>query len=209
MYDYQMDRYLQQRGDTGRDVPLLEVDDHPYVSYGKGAVAMYTLREQIGVEAVNTALRRFLEKYRRSGPPYATSLDLYAELRAVTPPSRQYLLTDLFETITLWEMKTQRAAARRLGDGTYEVTLDVVAQKMRANGIGVEIPTPMDDFIEVGVFAAEKDAPLYLAQHRIHSGKQTIRVLVPREPSRAGLDPYRKLIERERGNNVVAVESAK
>jgi ABC-2 type transport system permease protein len=207
VYDYQMDRYLRQRGETGRDVPLLEVEDHPYVSYGKGAVALYTLREHIGVEPVNAALRRFLEKYRRSGPPYATSLDLYAELRAVTPPSLHSLLTDLFETITLWELRTQRATTRRLSDGKYEVTLDVVAQKMRANGIGVETPTPMNDLIEVGVFAAGKDDPIYLTRHRIRSGKQTIRVIVPREPSRAGVDPYRKLIERERGNNVVGVES--
>ncbi|HEX6094761.1 MAG TPA: hypothetical protein VF432_00450 [Thermoanaerobaculia bacterium] len=35
------------------------------------------------------------------GPPYPTSLDLYAELRAVTPPSLHSLLTDLFETMTL------------------------------------------------------------------------------------------------------------
>lgn len=209
VYDYQMDRYLQRRGETGRDVPLLEVDDHPHVSYGKGAVAMYTLREHIGVEPVNAALRRFLEKYRGSGPPYPTSLDLYAELRAVTPPSLHALLTDLFETITLWEVKTQNATARRRRDGKYEVTLDVLAQKMRANSVGVETPTPMDDFIEVGVFVSDNDAPIYMARHRIRSGKQTIRIIVPREPSRASVDPFRKLIERERGDNGMAITASK
>ena len=39
---------------------------------------------------------------------------------------------------------------------------------------------------------------LYLKQHRIRSGKQTIVLTVPRLPTRAGVDPYRKLIERER-----------
>jgi ABC-2 type transport system permease protein len=125
-------------------------------------VALYTSREHIGAEAVNVALRRFLEKYRRSGPPYPTSLDLYAELRAVTPPSLHYLLTDLFETITLWDVKTQSAAARRRPDGRYEVTLEVMAQKLRADGIGVETATPMNDFVEVGVFAPGKNDPLYL-----------------------------------------------
>ncbi len=208
VYDYQMDRYLQRRGELGRDAALLEVDEMPHVAYGKGAVALYTLREQLGVEPVNTALRHFLQKYRRSGPPYATSLDLYAELRAVTPPSLHPLLTDLFETITLWEVKTQHATARRTPDGTYEVTLDVLAQKLRADGIGVETPAPMDDLIEVGIFASGKDDPIYLARHRIRSGKQTIRILVPREPSRAAVDPYRKLIERERGDNAMAVKRA-
>ncbi len=205
VYDFQMNRYLQRRGETGKDVPLLEVDDHPHVSYGKGAVALYTLREHIGAEAVNGALRRFLEKYGRSGPPYATSLDLYAELRAVTPPALHYVLTDLFETITLWDVKTQNAAARRLADGKYEVTLEVIAQKLRADSIGVETATPMNDFVEVGVFAPGKNDPLYLVRHRIRSGKQTLRIVVPREPSRAGVDPYRKLIERERGDNVMDV----
>lgn len=206
VYDYQMNRYLTQRGETGRDVPLLEVDDHPHVSYGKGAVAMYTLREHIGAEAVNGALRRFLEKYHESGPPYATSLDLYTELRAVTPPSLHALLTDLFETITLWDVKTQSAAARRLPDGKYEVTLEVMAQKLRADGSGIETATPMNDLVEVGIFAPGKEDPIYLTRHRIRTGQQTIRIIVPQEPSRAGVDPYRKLIERERDDNVVDVE---
>jgi hypothetical protein len=48
-------------------------------------------------------------------------------------------------------------------------------------------------------------APLYLKQHRIRSGKGTITVVVARRPARAGVDPYRKLIERERDDNVKAV----
>jgi hypothetical protein len=46
-----------------------------------------------------------------------------------------------------------------------------------------------------------------LTRHRIHTGKQTLRIIVPQEPARAGVDPYRKLIERERGDNVVDVET--
>jgi ABC-2 type transport system permease protein len=202
VYDYQMNRYLTRRGETGTDVPLLEVDDHPHVSYGKGAVALYTLREHIGEEAVNRALRRFLEKYRGSGPPYPTSLDLYAELRAATPPSHHALLTDLFETMTLWDVKTQTATARRLPDGKYEVTLEVLAQKLRADASGIETPTPMNDLVDVAVFASGKTDAVSLSRHRIRSGKQTLRVIVPQQPSRVGVDPYGKLIERERGDNV-------
>jgi ABC-2 type transport system permease protein len=209
VYDYQMNRYLTQRAEYGRDVPLLEVEDHPYVSYGKGAVALYTLREHIGAEALNAALKRFLEKYRRHGPPYATSLDLYAELRAATPPELHSLLTDLFETITLWDLESKTATARRLPDGSYEVTLNVHAQKLRADGVGRETPTPMNDLVEVAVFAAGKDTPIYQARHRIRTGQQTLKILVPSEPSHAGLDPLGKLIERERGDNAVEVEKAR
>jgi hypothetical protein len=85
--------------------------------------------------------------------------------------------------------------------------LEVLAQKLRADRSGVETPTPMNDFVEIGVFAPEKTEPFYLTRHRIRSGKQTIRIIVPQEPSRAGVDPYRKLIERERGDNMVNMET--
>lgn len=50
--------------------------------------------------------------------------------------------------------------------------------------------------------------PLYLKRHRIRTGQQTIRMTVPREPARAGIDPYHKLIEREANDNLVRVEPA-
>jgi ABC-type transport system involved in multi-copper enzyme maturation permease subunit len=212
VYDFQMDRYLSRRAAFPRDVPLIDVEDHPHISYGKGAVAMYTLREHLGAETVNGVLRRFLEKHRGGGPPYPTSRDLVAELRAVTPDSLQYLLTDLFETVTLWDVKTQRATVRRTGTGAYEVTLDVVAKKLRADSVGREREVPMNDLIEIGVFAPGGERslrePLYLQRHRIHGGRQTIVVTVPRSPARAGIDPFHKLIDRDRENDVVAVVAA-
>lgn len=91
------------------------------------------------------------------------------------------------------------------------MTLDVEAKKVRADSIGRETETPMDDLVEIGVFApGEGDglgAPLYLKRHRIRSGKQTLRITVPREPGRAGIDPYRKLIDRERNDNVLELKA--
>lgn len=69
----------------------------------------------------------------------------------------------------------------------------------------------MDDLVEIGVFARGPDdgsgEPLYLERHRIRSGEQTIRITVPREPGRAGIDPHRMLIDRQRHDNVVEVEA--
>ncbi|HEX6292488.1 MAG TPA: M1 family aminopeptidase [Herpetosiphonaceae bacterium] len=210
VYDFQMDRYLRGRASQSREVPPLEVEDQPYIAYRKGAIALYALREHIGEEAVNTALRRYLEKYRDAGPPYPTSLDLYAELRAVTPDSLQDLLTDLFEEVTLWDVEAERAVVEPTGTGEFRVTLEVRSKKMRADAVGHETEVPMDDFVEIGVFAAgEGDglgAPLYLKRHRIRSGQQTITVTVPREPAYAGIDPYHLLIDLEMDNNIEEVK---
>jgi hypothetical protein len=212
VYDFYMERYLRGRATQAREVPVLEVEDQPYTAYRKGALALYTLRDHIGGDAVNGALRRYFEEYRDAVPPYPTSLDLYAELRTVTPDSLQPLLTDWFETITLWDVSTERVVVEPTGTGEYVVTLDVVARKMRADGEGNETEVPMEDLVEIGIFAPGEGGglgePLYLQRHRIRSGEQTIRITVAQEPAGAGIDPLRKLIDRRRDDNVVAVETA-
>ena len=57
----------------------------PYAAYRKGPFAMYALKEYVGEERVNQALRSLLAKHSGATPPLPTTLDLYAELQAVTP----------------------------------------------------------------------------------------------------------------------------
>jgi hypothetical protein len=212
-YAYELEHYLQNRRVfTNREVPLLDVENQSYLYYHKGAVAMYTLRDHIGEARVNAALRSFLGKHRAAVPPYPTSRDLYAELRAVTPDSLHPLLRDLFEDVVLTTVRAGEARAEPTGGGRYRVTLQVTATKVRADTIGRETEIPMNDLVEIGVFAGpQKDGapgePLYLRRHRIRAGAQTITVTVPRAPTRAAVDPYRKLIGRDAGDRVVEVKA--
>lgn len=207
-YDYNMQGYLSSRSVyTNREVPLLDVVNHPYVHYFKGAVAMYTMRERLGADAVNGALRRFRDRYAGANAPPPTSRALYAELRAITPDSLKPLLSDLFEQITIWDVRTDSVKAAPVGGGAWRVTLFVEASKARADSIGNQTPVEMDDLVEIGVFAgpagtASPGESLYLEQHRIRGGRQAIVVTVPRRPARAGIDPHRRFIERERDDNV-------
>lgn len=212
VYAFHLDRYLRGRATPSREVPLLEVTDQPYIAYRKGALAMYTLRERMGEEAVNAVLRRFVERFANGNRPYPTSLDLYGELRAAAPDSLHELLADLFETVTLWDVRSEEARVRRLASGEYEVEIDVFARKVRADSVGTETEVPMDELVDIGVYARGEDGtlgePLYLAPHRVRSGKHTIRVTVAGEPTRAGIDPMRKLIDRVGDNNVVGAKAA-
>jgi hypothetical protein len=165
---------------------------------------MYTLKEQIGEERVNAALRSFLDKHRNAGPPYATSIDLYRELRAVTPDSMKYLLVDLFETITLWDVRVRAARAEQIGDSAYRVTLDVVGKKVRADSMGVETEVTMSDLVEIAVFAG--NGRPYFERHRIGSGEQRITVTVSRKPESVGVDPYHNLIQRVKDGKVVTLD---
>jgi hypothetical protein len=78
-----------------------------------------------------------------------------------------------------------------------------------ADSIGRETDVPMNDLVEVGVFAAndtnQLGTPLYLERHRIKSGKQTIVMTVNKPPVRAGIDPFNKMIDRRREDNLRSV----
>jgi ABC-2 type transport system permease protein len=199
-------------GDRGKraDVPLLRASDH-FHQYTKGPLAMFAVSEYIGEDRVNRALRRLLDAHGSGARPLLTTLDLYRELHAVTPDSLQYLLHDLFQANTFWELETVAATAVQTGGGAWQVTLDVRARKTTIDKAGVETEVPMNDWVEVAVFAPFEESeasgrPLYLQKHRIRSGEQTIRVMVPREPARAGIDPHHLLIDLESDDNVERVK---
>ena len=196
-----------------RGEPLLRGLD-PYMSYRRGPFALYALSEYVGEERVNGALRRLYETHATAGAPLATTLDLYRELQAVTPDSLRYLLHDLFEVNTFWMLETDRATAKQARDGTWQVALEVRARKVVFDSAGAETGMPMDEQVEIGVFAAaeegagELSAPLHLVKHRIRSGRQTITVKVRGTPVLAGIDP-RHLLDWEEGeddDNIEVVE---
>ena len=195
--------YLVPR--TRANVPLLRASDQ-FLGYRKGPFALYALREYVGSDRVNGALRRLLESAAAKVTPLPTSLDLYRELQAVTPGELRPLLGDLFETNTFWELSTRHAAAEPTQSGHWQVTLDLHARKVRVDTAGIETEVPVDDLVEVGVFGGTPDAgsgkPLYLQRHRLRSGEQRVTVSVPDRPVRAGIDPRHLLIDVDGADNV-------
>ena len=81
------------------------------------------------------------------------------------------------------------------------------AHKFAADGKGVETPLPLDDWMEVGVFARKpgesesKERILFLEKRQITEAKGTFTVVVDGEPYEAGLDPNNKLIDRVSADN--------
>jgi len=193
--EYEMDRYLRGRGgEREKELPLMEVENQPYIHYRKGSVVMYALKEYIGEDSLNTALRRFAETVAYQEPPYTNSLELMAELEKVTPDSLSYLLDDLFRKITLYSNRTTEATYKELGNGKYEVTFQVEVEKFEADSTGSETAIPFNDFIDIGVYKkSEEDEkfgkPLYLERKRINRKENTFTVVVDELPYEAGIDP--------------------
>jgi ABC-2 type transport system permease protein len=212
---FQLDRYLESRGNGSIEEPLVRVEGQSYIHTRKGAVVMYLLQKRLGEDAVNRALRKLLEQYKFKGAPYPRSLDFIAALRAeATTAEQQALITDLFERITIYDLKVTQPTAVRRPDGKWDVTVPVEAKKFYADGKGAETETPLAEGIEVGLFTAEpgrgafhKSNVILMERQPIRSGRQVLKFTTNRRPTYAGVDPYNFYIDRNSADNVLPVTS--
>jgi ABC-2 type transport system permease protein len=190
------------------DVPLLETVD-PAKAYRKGPFAMYALREYIGEEKVNLALRNLLSKFPAGKQLFPTSLDFFRGLHVVTPDSLSYLLNDLFAVNTIWDLQARGATVERTGVRQWKVKLKYKAKKERVDEQGNVTPLPMNELIEIGVFKIDplgKRRPIYLKKHKIISGEDVIELNISEQPSEAGIDPRNLLIDMDPYDNMRRVK---
>jgi ABC-type transport system involved in multi-copper enzyme maturation permease subunit len=210
---FELDRYLRSRaGDPEGELPLYRVENQAYIHYRKGAVVMYALRDYLGEETVNLALSRLVKEHGFKSAPYPTTLDFLRILREEAGPKHHQLITDLFERITLFDLKADEVTVEELPDGNFKVTLAVEAAKFEADSEGAEADLNFTDMIDIGIFTANPDDSdfgasnvLYIQKHEITKNTKSIELIVDAKPLFAGIDPYNKLIDRNSNDNIKAV----
>ena len=212
---FELDSYLRARGgEVVEELPLERVEDQGYIHYRKGSLVMYLLADRLGEDAVNRALRQLIADHAFKGAPYPRSTDLVAALRAqATTPAQQALITDLFQRITLYDLRAADPTAIRRSDGRWETTFTVTASKVHADGQGRETPAPLDEAIAVGAFSAEPGQGafsagdvLLLENRPVRSGGQKMVLITRARPRYVGVDPYNMFIDRNSQDNVVPVK---
>lgn len=211
---FELDSYLNGRkGDPLPEQPLIRVENQQHIHYRKGSLVMYLLQHRLGEDAVNRALARLVARYKFKPAPYPRSLDLIAELRKeAKTPQDQALITDLFEKITIYDLKAKAATSAKRADGKWVTRITVEAGKFYADGKGVETPAKLAESIEVGAFtqrpgsgAFDKQAVLAMSRMPVKGGSQVIEIVTAKKPAFAGIDPYNFTIDRDSDDNVVEV----
>ena len=77
---------------------------------------MYLLKDQLGEETESTrALRHLLRDYSFKGPPYPRSRENRQLFAEEAGPEHQQLITDLFQKITLYDLKVVASHIRASG----------------------------------------------------------------------------------------------
>ena len=174
---------------------------------------MYALKDYMGQDAVDTALRNFVAEAAYKTDPYPTSRDLIRHLRSqATTDEQQALITDLFERIVLWDLRVEEATVTERDDGRFDVSIEVAASKFEADGAGAQTEIPLDLNIDIGVFSEDPDDVtegddhvLMLEKRQVTSGTVTFDLVVDERPTHVGIDPYNKLIDRNSDDNLKAL----
>ena len=208
---YELDYYLRGRSvEALEEMPLYRSEGQQYIHYNKGSIVMMALKDKLGEQRLNSALQNFLNEFKYQSTPYPTTLDLMAYLNQDTNEQENRFISNLFEHISLYDLKTtdvQVVAVVDLED-TFDVTLTIEAALKRADGQGKETEVDFSDAIDIGLFSADpedlsaKDFVLYLAKHEIKTGSNEITVRVKGKPKFAGVDPFVKYIDRDSADNI-------
>ncbi len=224
-----LDGYLLQRTlERKREKPLMYNDGQGYIHYQKGSMVLYALSDYIGEEKMNGAIQKFINKVKFQEPPYATSIEFVDHLKEVTPDSLQYVIKDMFETITLYKNRIKDTKVTELDNGKYQVDIEFEVAKYRNDEKGKRfygdkvgdtisykndkmkkpiLSSKLEDYIDVGVFTEEEidgkneEVELYFKKHKITNINNKVTIIVDKKPTEVGIDPYNKLIDTQSEDN--------
>jgi len=207
---HELDRYLRGRSSERiEEMPLLRAENQQYIHYQKGSIVMMALVNKLGEERLNQALQALLNEYQFREDLYPTTLDLVRHLDIVSNEEEQAYIKDLFEQITIYDLRAKEVVKEELEDGKTKVTLTVSAQQFSADGKGQETEQPFAEEVEIVLFSedpndfAAENKIIYQGLHAIESGDTVIELIVDEMPSFAGIDPFVRFIDRDTGNNII------
>ncbi|HEY0154909.1 MAG TPA: M1 family aminopeptidase, partial [Longimicrobium sp.] len=195
-----LERYAQGRTrERDPEPPLARVTDQSHLYYGKGAVVMNGLRELLGEDAMNGALRRLVADHggARSRPRVR---DLVRLLQDGAGPERSALVGEWLEEVVMYDLSVDSARYRPIGGGRYEVTAVVRAGKRALHG-GAEMP--LDEALELAVAPLDGGAAAVF-RHRLRSGRNVVRLVVRGRHGEVTVDPHVLRVDVNRRDNAVA-----
>jgi ABC-2 type transport system permease protein len=209
---YELDKYLEGRAFEQKYEPsIIQAEGQSYIHYNKAGLTMYTLSDFIGKDIFNRALGNFIEKFRYKSDPYPNIGEFINSIRKETPDDLQYLITDTFEKITLYENKAKSASAFQNLDSTYTVNIEVEAKKVYSDSLGIQSDGELNDWLEIGVLGEKlvngemEEFPIYLEKVLITDSLNTFQINVKQKPIKAGIDPMHKFVDRDSEDNLVRV----
>lgn len=197
-----------------RETPLMYNENQSYIHYNKGSLAMYTFSELRGEQPFHAFLSKYIKKVAFQDPPYTTSIDFVHDLRETTPDSLQYLINDLFQTVTLYDNRIDEVTLRQIDKKNFELTIDFTIRKYQTDSRGkrnyrnqqgdslmtkktggkTEYSLPLNDAVDITIRSPSGE-DIYRKRLWISQIENELRIPLEEKPAEIIIDPNSMLLD--------------
>ena len=190
-------RYFSGRSFASEiEPPVYKVDGQSYISYGKALNTLLALRDLVGEKQINLVLKTLTDTYRNSNKLEATTLDFLKEIYKITPTHQHHLIEDWFKKVITYDLGIENATTKALANGTFEVSIKVIAKRLETLNSGEVKQIAIDEPIKIGLFSKhpsnvkDDSSVLYYESNKINKEITEIKIIVKEKPSYVAIDPY-------------------
>lgn len=199
---YEMDSYLQNRAkENVAEKPLYLNENQAYIHYRKGSLALYALRETVGEEALNAAIRRFRDENAYQETPYTNALKFIESLKADIDLAMHGYIDDQLMRITLYDNRLSNPKVTEK-DGVHTVEFTVTGRKVYADGLGEEEEAAFSQPVTVAV-EDEGAKNVNVRTISLRQGDGRFSITLESKPAKLSLDPQGIWIDKNRDDNEI------
>lgn len=205
----EMKRYFNGRNRSLLPEPPLRLTGgQNYLAYAKGAIIMNAIRDLLGEDSLNQALRYLFDHHAYPNPK-ASIADFEEQLFQLASPDQRQLLADWLSKVVIYDNKILSSSYQPLQPGGYEIRLQVEVHKMELKADGKLAEIPMEENVNIGLFQLHPDELVQFSEkdryekHALKTGRQEIRFQVQELPAYISLDPYLHLPDKNIYDNTV------
>ncbi|WP_412973158.1 ABC transporter permease/M1 family aminopeptidase [Glaciecola sp. MF2-115] len=206
---FELDSYLRGRANEYlEEMPMLRSENQQYIHYRKGSVVMMALRDRIGEENLNQALKALISEYKFSETKQPTTLDLVRVIKTFAPEDTHAFVDAQFNQISLYDLKIMDTELTQQEGSSYTLDLTLSAKQFEADGKGEEMEQNFDDYVEIVLFSEDPNdfsvdnEILYREKHRLTTGENKLSININTADAYVGVDPFVRFIDRDSRDNV-------
>ncbi|TDE09576.1 ABC transporter permease/M1 family aminopeptidase [Dyadobacter psychrotolerans] len=191
-----------------KELPLSQTWEQPFVHYQKGGLEMYAIRELLGEDRVNAALKNLI--FSHSFPNIKpSSNDLVNALSQQATPFEKTAVENRLRKVIVYDNSIKVLSLKTIGDGRFRLKLLVTVHKIdEADFKPKKMQT--DDLMDIGIFGAEErfwkesTEPIYFRRHHFIKPQTVIEIVIDRQPKVVAIDPYGYFLDGDQKNNMAS-----
>lgn len=198
--------YFVLRGmDHEQELPLYR-SDKPYVYYQKGGLVLYGIRDMLGEDRVNEALRKLIGQYGNTATKGRPD-DLLRLLNMGATPQQAAQTTAWFTGIVTYNNKINTVRCDSLPGGRFRLVVNIDHQSS-LQGYEANRPKPLSHLVSIGVYATPPEQwhsatrPLHQQHYLLTGNQQTITIEIAVRPAVVIIDPMQYLLDADLSDNI-------